>query len=266
LIVFAYGETFDKRVEVVGNVIVEFIKCKFERGLRIISSSTNESVPASVLIKDCEMPVSDPVYPVKIGATATPNRWIKSVVLDGVVASGPGVPYTLNHPSTPGYTGLSGTPDNIAIHHCEDMRLMNCYSIGGGENGYSLNASERIGLTNCSAYGNDGQGLHIGDHKTAMVWSLEIDGFSSSGNFVNQLGTPGSSCGVLIHNTRGAEILNLLSIQNRFAVSHQLREVSKGSLHVEGYAYGVEKPVLATSNVLVSNMLISGVLENGEKE
>jgi hypothetical protein len=238
------GKIITEPVDIIGNVIVLARRCKFTEGFRITSNVSKgvDYWPQLVEIKDCDFPVDAAVYPIKISATKTPDRLIPSVVLDHGTASGNGKPY-----------GQGGTPDNVAIHHCDSMELREWISFDGGENGFSLNASKTIEMTCCEAHCNDGQGLHVGRFETLAVKYARIRDFKSTGNMKNQLGTAGRSVGVLLHNTLEADVLRLLSIGNEFAVSDQLRD-GNGRLFVLGQAYGTVKPhVLASSNVVVES-------------
>jgi hypothetical protein len=243
------GKIINDPVNIVGNVIVIANRCKFNRGIRITSDSVNgeDFFPKMVELVDCEFPLLTAEYPIKISATKTPDRLIESVLLDRCIAEGNGKPYKAD------LTG--GTPDNIAVHHCEEMELVDCISFNGGENGYSLNASKRIYMTNCSAHGNDGQGLHLGRFGTLTVRQATISNFRSADNMLNKLSVAGVSCGVLMHNVEQAKITALLSIGNVFAASHQLAS-GTGSLDIDGTAYGVgHRPITATGNVMVSSRL-----------
>jgi hypothetical protein len=238
------GRIITEPVDIIGNVIVLINRCKFTDGLRVTSnvSGVVDYWPQLVEIRDSDFPTDKPVYPIKISATKTPHRLIPSVVLDHGTASGNGKPY-----------GLGGTPDNVAIHHCDNMELREWISFNGGENGFSLNASKTIEMVGCEAHGNDGQGLHVGRFETLAVQNAGIRDFKSTGNMKNRLGTAGRSVGVLLHNTIQADVRWLTSVGNEFAVSHQLRD-GNGRLVVSGQAYGTVKPhVLATANVVVDS-------------
>lgn len=241
------GETFNELVRIVGNVVVYIGDCAFNGGLHI--TSDYGKLPKKIEIANSYFPVMGNAYPLKISATKTPGKLIEHVEVVNCLVSGNGLPYR----KSPSPTLLSGTPDNIAIHNCDTIVLSNVVSKKGGENGFSLNASKQIILNDCMAFGNDGQGLHIGDHDTMQVVSASVSNFRSIGNMLNKLNTPGKSVGVLLHNTKFANIQNLESFGNEFAVSHQLRGDDIGELHVSGVAYGVKNqniPILRSSNVV----------------
>jgi hypothetical protein len=241
------GKIITEQVDIIGNVIVLINRCKFTEGLRVTSNVSGgvDYWPQLIEIRDSDFPTDKPVYPIKISATKTPSRLIPSVVLDRGTASGNGKAY-----------GQGGTPDNVAIHHCDSMELRDWISFDGGENGFSVNASKTIVMSGCEAHDNDGQGLHVGRFDTLLVEYAGIRGFRSTGNMKNQLGTAGRSVGVLLHNTLDTDISGLLSVGNEFAVSDQLRE-GNGRLFVSGQVYGTVKPhVLATANVVVESDLL----------
>ena len=165
----------------------------------VIQGLDETPAPRNITIENVQITEPIPGRNVPLQITRGESyEMIRGVELERVRITSDGVPW-VRHVQY-GDSPTSATADQFYLYGIDGLRMWDCISEYGGENGFSLTGGTRnVYVSACIANRNQGQGWHIGLHKTPVDLGMLVE-CDATDNWQNDANEGGSGCGYLVHS------------------------------------------------------------------